>query len=140
MNVLGFEIHQRRVPAKRDTRDAVRTAVDYVQSCWDVHLAEGRTDLTLDWVCKAVQKLLECICVRSCATPALDDVRALLAKTGPRGRPFNDLLYETSDDLVPVLVMREIMRRRQIDFDPRRVPHWSLFLRSYGSAIVETLE
>lgn len=63
------------------------------------------------------------------------DIRAALA-----GEVDTDLddhgLALIADGAVPVAVMRELLHRHRIVFDPARVPHWNAFVERYGASIL----
>lgn len=121
-----------------DVMEALRR-VEEVSQVWDRHLHSNRSQDSLTAVCKAVDGLLVCLLCEPVKTEdgSIDSVKRVLDSTRPnQPAPLAEQIKVVDQDLIPVLVMREVMRRRGIDFDPKQVPHWSEFVRRYGNKII----
>lgn len=101
---------------------------------WRDYVDSGRSSQKLDPVDEAAEALLALLLEAPQAQePEQADVDALFAAS--RGidpaRPFASLA-EVPDDLLPIAVMREILKVHHVRFDPKGVARWSDFVARYG--------
>lgn len=96
---------------------------------------------TIEPVNAAVNSLLEVLLSEDRPVPPVDEVRSLFKATLPQ-QPFElELELPRMDPaLVPLAVMRHIMRRKGVDFCPDDTPNWSRFMEKYGRVIISAID
>ena len=116
--------------------DEIVRRTNRISEAWkSCHCMTGRVAVN-----EAVGDLLEILLEADLPEPSPAEVEALFEATLPQiSFDFPDGLQSLAPHLMPIAVMREIMRRRGIDFDPEQVPNWGRFMAKYGAVIIAFL-
>jgi hypothetical protein len=121
------------------TADRLIDLIDAVEMQWLAthpdHSAESKTALS-----RAVDELVAELVRGESPPPDPIALRELFNRTHPdKVINIGEQLATLDASLVPVFVMRVVMRRKGIDFDAAQVPHWETFLERYGMHILHAL-
>lgn len=116
--------------------EAVRLAHDVLRLA-DAHRTPGkRWSTPAPEVNGAVDRLLTHLLTEFPGVPASGDARAILVASGDLGALDETRLSRMVDSLVPVAILREIVRTHGVGFNASTCPGYGAFATRYASALL----
>jgi hypothetical protein len=97
---------------------------------------QSRTPETLDRLMTKFDHLLGFLISQFGVIPSSDEVRTVLNNVESIDALNEDELGELGDGIVPIALIRQIIRKHRVMIDPRKLDHWQAFISRYELAIL----
>lgn len=130
VELMGIGVN---LPNTRQLEQAVDLANDLLQG-WQEYLQDEKSDQLRTRVDVQAEALLNFLMTHFQGTLSRAGVAQMFKSTESGLDPA--YLATLPDGSVPVAVMREVLNRSKVMFNPRYVPSWKTYVRRYGENIL----